>query len=205
MMHYYMTDFGGFFAANVAPANPSNRNHRTVDELHLRARRFRSSHVRRRLVLTAQLISRRIALYKRNSTAKKELYAMKDYELAKLGISRGEIEFIVSGRPRRSFSTSFAALKQYLAKVRDNIEKATQRRAGYRELMAMSDSQLADLGISRGMIVAAVQGNLILSPSNSSSANINSKQGSLTAIADKNDLHNPPNDNKQDNDHRHAV
>lgn len=205
MMHYYMADFGGFFATNVASADPSNHNRKTVDELHLRARRFRKNYLLRRLILASQLISQRVAIYKRNSEAKKELHDMRDYELADLGISRGEIEFVVSGHRRRGFSTLLAASKRYLSNVRTKIETRIRIRAGYHELVAMNDAQLADLGISRGMIADAVHGNLVLSSGSSSPVDTWDEQGGLKVIDGSNNRQSPPNDNKQDNDHRHAV
>lgn len=206
MMHYYMADFGGFFATNIAAADPSNHNRKTVDELHLRARRYRKNYVLRRLTLAAHLLSRRISVAMRNSAAKKELYAMDDYELVDLGITRGEIEFVVSGHRRRGFSTLLKASKRFIGNVRVKIETAMRIRAGYRELMAMEDSQLADLGLSRGMIDNAVRGNLVLSSANGSSINTQDEQGGLTVIEGSSSHHTPPNDNKQHNDHhRHAV
>ncbi|MEH6547159.1 MAG: DUF1127 domain-containing protein [Sneathiella sp.] len=205
MMHYYMADFGGFFATNTAVANPSNHNRKTVDELHLRSRRFRKNYLMRRLSLTSRALSRRIAEYQRNSTAKKELYAMRDYDLAKLGITRGEIEFVVSGHRRRGFSTLLTSSIKYFGNVWVNVEKSMRMRAGYRELMAMTDVQLADLGISRGMIASAVRGNLSLSQVNGPSVTAQSEKGGLTVIDGTNSQHVPPNDNKQHNDHRHAV
>ena len=205
MMHYYTADFGGFFATNIIAADPSNHNRKTVDELHLRARRYRKNYVLRRLTLAAHFLSRRIATVTRNSAAKRELYAMQDYELADLGITRGEIEFVVSGHRRRGFSTLLKASKRYLGNVWAKIETAMRIRAGYRELMAMDDSQLADLGISRGMIDNVVRGNSILSSANGSPINTRDEQGGLTVIEGSSSQHNPPNDNNQVNDHRHAV
>ncbi|MEH6525022.1 MAG: DUF1127 domain-containing protein [Sneathiella sp.] len=205
MMHYYMADFGGFFATNTAVANPSNHNRKTVDELHLRSRRFRRNYLMRRLSLTSRSLSRRIAEYQRNSTAKKELYAMRDYDLAKLGITRGEIELVVSGHRRRGFSTLLTASKKYFGNVWANVEKAMRMRAGYRELMAMTDVQLADLGLSRGMIPDAVRGNLSQHQENGPSVIAQGEKGGLTVIDGTNNQHIPPNDNKQHNDHRHAV
>ena len=205
MMHYYTADFIGLFATNIAAADPSNHNRKTVDELHLRARRYRSNYLMRRLSLASRLVSRRFAVYKRNSTARKELHAMADYELMDLGITRGEIEFVVSGHRRRGFSTLLKASKRYFGNVRAKIETAMRIQAGYRELKAMDDSQLADLGLSRGMIDNAVRGNLILSSANGLSINTQDKQGGLTVIEGSSSQHNPPNDNNQVNDHRHAV
>jgi len=205
MMHYYMADFGGFFATNIAAADPSNHNRKTVDELHLRARRYRRNYTMRRLGLAARLVSRRFADYRRKSIAKKELYAMEDFELVDLGITRGEIEFVVSGHRRNGFSILRTASKRYFGNVRAKIEKAMRIRAGYRELMAMDDSQLADLGISRGVIASAVKGNMILTSAKGSSVKAQYEPDGSTVFEDSNSQHAPPNDNIQVNDHRHAV
>jgi uncharacterized protein YjiS (DUF1127 family) len=120
-------------------------------------------------VLRSQYVSESVAsFYKRTlgklakrrhiAAAKRQLHAMTDRELNDIGITRSDIDYAVEGKTAmdaKSKTTIWNRLKE-------TFVKAQKARAGYAQLMAMDARQLADIGLVKGDIEAAVNGNIEL-------------------------------------------
>jgi uncharacterized protein YjiS (DUF1127 family) len=86
--------------------------------------------------------------------AKDTLYAMSDRELRDIGINRGDIERAVKG----DLDVSAPARKGFFASLVTKFIEAQTSRAAYVHLMAMNSRELADIGLTRSEIEAAVRG-----------------------------------------------
>ena len=93
--------------------------------------------------------------HRKLEAAKNALYAMSDRELNDIGIIRSEIDQAVEGK-REMEATKKTGFWQNLM---NKFVEAQKARAAYVHLMAMDSRQLADIGLTRGEIEVAVNGN----------------------------------------------
>lgn len=89
------------------------------------------------------------------AAAKNALYGMSDRELKDIGINRNEIDRAVEGR----VATETTGNKGFLSNLVTKFVEAQTSRAAYVHLMAMNSRELADIGLTRSEIEAAVSGN----------------------------------------------
>lgn len=140
--------------ALVEPIKSTNNNHIDTEALVRRAHKLRSEFVMNTLKSAFEATVGRYEKHRNIQTAKAALYSMSDRELQDIGINRSEIDFAVTGK---SASAPKVSLWKNLAR---EWVKAQKTRAGYAHLIAMDARQLADIGLTRGDIEAAVNGKL---------------------------------------------
>lgn len=155
----------------------SNNNHINVDRHVYEAHVLRSEYISGQFAGLFSSIANKYKTYMRNQNAKQSLYAMTDRELHDLGISRSEIEMAVEGKTAEDAKQQGSFLTRLFKSVAAKIAAAQKARAGYAQLMAMDARQLADIGLTRGDIEAAVNDGLPKKANdNLSAANNNSGQ-----------------------------
>ncbi len=138
----------------------SNNNHIDVDRHVYEAHVLRSEYISGQISNLFASIANKYKTYRRNQLAKQSLYAMTDRELADLGISRAEIDYVVDGKTQPEASEQGSFLAKLFRSISAKIAAAQKARAGYAQLMAMDARQLADIGLTRGDIEAAVNDGL---------------------------------------------
>lgn len=89
--------------------------------------------------------------------AKNALYTMSDHELSDIGVFRSEIEQAVAGTKKMETTVK----EGFLASLVSKYVEAQKARTAYVHLMAMNSRELADIGLTRGEIAAAVNSNSI--------------------------------------------
>ncbi len=155
----------------------SNNNLIDVDRHVYEAHVLRSEYISGQISSLFASIANKFRSYRRNQLAKQSLYAMTDRELADLGISRAEIEQAVEGKSLSAAGGQDSILAKLFKAVGTKIAAAQKARAGYAQLMAMDARQLADIGLTRGDIEAAVNDGLSKKANdNLSAANNNGEQ-----------------------------
>lgn len=90
--------------------------------------------------------------------AKEALHGMSDRELRDIGLTRGEIDQAVEG----NVAAAPAKTEGFWARIARRFIEAQQARAAYIQLSAMNARELADIGLTRSEIEAAVTGKLQL-------------------------------------------
>ncbi|MZR31264.1 DUF1127 domain-containing protein [Sneathiella litorea] len=151
-----MISYGKKEVEALALIEPVNTNITEIDtEYYLnKARELRSKYFAEKVSALFQVT---VGKYLRNreiEEAKGALYRMSDRELRDIGITRAEIDRAVEGTPelepvkKNGFWTSF--ITKFL--------EAQTARAAYVHLMAMNSRELADIGLTRSEIEAAIKG-----------------------------------------------
>ncbi|USG60388.1 DUF1127 domain-containing protein [Sneathiella marina] len=172
MMNYNQKELEALAMIQPVQVNKENVN---VDALIYRGHVLRSEYISNGIASLYNKVTGKFAKSRQIAAAKRSLYAMSDRELVDLGITRSEIDYAVEGRRGEKPAPSF------WASFKEKLVRAQKARAGYAQLMAMDARQLADIGLVKGDIEAAVHGNTALL------ANDNLAQAS------------------NNNEHRHAV
>jgi uncharacterized protein YjiS (DUF1127 family) len=99
----------------------------------------------------------RCALHRR--ALRRELLSLDDRLLADIGLTRGDVEAVAARAAAEPQPCGIAApsrLATFVGAVLRGIGEAFRRRAAAAELMALDDRLLADVGLTRGDIPAAV-------------------------------------------------
>ncbi|MCF8466117.1 MAG: DUF1127 domain-containing protein [Sneathiella sp.] len=152
MMSYSKKDIAAL--ALIEPVK-ANNNYIDTDALVHRAHVLRSEYFAAQV---AALYDNTVGKYLRHrdiEAARNSLYAMSDRELHDIGITRSEIDRAVEGKTEMETVKKSGFWKSLAGKF---IE-AQKARAAYVHLMAMNTRELADIGLTRGEIAAAVNGN----------------------------------------------
>lgn len=136
--------------ALIEPVN-ANNNTIEIEKLVARAHVVRSEHLRGMLADAVQSVSNRIQKYRESQRVLAQLQGMSGRELSDIGITRGDISFVLKGDGAEKASF-FAGLKDGVARVSRKIAEARLRREGYHQLVAMDYRELNDLGLTRGDI-----------------------------------------------------
>ena len=141
--------------ALIEPVEANNNNFDTNIYVH-RAHQLRSEYLVEKL---AALYDGTVGRYRRHralEAAKDSLYAMSGRELHDIGITRSEIDRAVEGK------TEMETVKKtgFWKSLAEKFIEAQKARAAYVHLMAMDTRQLADIGLTRGDIEAAVHGDM---------------------------------------------
>ena len=89
--------------------------------------------------------------------AYRELTLMNDYLLADIGLTRHDIE-AAAGGGSISLGGLFATLAELARNAAETIKGWNQRRHDYRHLSELDDHMLADIGLRRHEIKAAIHG-----------------------------------------------
>ncbi|MAL80493.1 MAG: hypothetical protein CMN55_15545 [Sneathiella sp.] len=135
---------------------PVNANNDYIDEFQLTQQAYA-----RRSRFIAEQLSGLVAKFKKQrqaTAAKAALYEMSDRELKDIGLTRAEIDQAVDG----TVKSASVRGEGFWRKLGRKFIEAQQARAAYVQLMAMNSRELADIGLSRGEIEAAVNGKLQL-------------------------------------------
>ncbi len=136
--------------ALMAPAT-ANNNTIEIDRLVARAHVARSEYLRDMIAGAGKGIANRVQKYRDSQRVLAQLQGMTNRELSDIGITRGEISFVMNGDVAEKPSF-FAALKDGLVRLSAKIAEARLRREGYYQLAAMDYRELSDLGLTRGDI-----------------------------------------------------
>lgn len=123
-----------------------------VDALIYRGHVLRSEYMSKSIASLYNKVTGKFAKLGQIAAAKRSLHAMSDRELNDLGITRSEIDYAVEGKLDAKVAPSFWTV------VKAKLVHAQKARAGYAQLMAMDTRQLADIGLVKGDIEAAVHG-----------------------------------------------
>jgi uncharacterized protein YjiS (DUF1127 family) len=94
----------------------------------------------------------------RRALVARQLQKLDDRLLADIGLQRWQIEIVADnavGGPRLSFPAAVAQLVTLLVK---RVRLWREKRIAYRELMALDERMLRDIGLSRGDIPAVIAG-----------------------------------------------
>ncbi|MEX0583586.1 MAG: DUF1127 domain-containing protein [Sneathiella sp.] len=152
-----MISYGKKEMEALASIEPINTNSVVVDtEKFIRkAHELRSEFMTDALWAFYQSTVGKYKHYRELEAAKTNLYAMSDRELKDIGITRSEIDRVVEGK-REMKMTQKAGFWQSLL---NRFVEAQKTRAAYVHLLAMDSRQLADIGLTRGEIEVAVNGN----------------------------------------------
>jgi len=86
------------------------------------------------------------------------LEQLEDRMLQDIGVERGEIAAIAESVSRRQAPTLGFALEHLVAVLGGSLAAWSERRAAFRELSALDDRMLRDIGITRGDIPAVIAG-----------------------------------------------
>jgi uncharacterized protein YjiS (DUF1127 family) len=101
----------------------------------------------------------RLSCALRRRALRRELMQLDDRLLADIGLTRGDVEAVAARaalEPRPCGVSASSHVATFLGRVGKQIGEAFQRRAAAAELMALDDRLLADIGLSRSDIPAAV-------------------------------------------------
>ncbi|WP_340150351.1 DUF1127 domain-containing protein [uncultured Sneathiella sp.] len=152
-----MISYGKKEIEALAFIEPINTNNLVIDT----EKYIRNAHELRSEFLTdalRKMYRRTVGKYKEYrqlEAAKETLFAMTDRELKDIGITRSDIELAVEGRREMAMTTKTG----FWRKLMNKFIEAQQARAAYVHLMAMDSRQLADIGLTRSEVEAAVNGN----------------------------------------------
>ncbi|MFC4273463.1 DUF1127 domain-containing protein [Sneathiella chungangensis] len=137
--------------AMIEPVN-ANSLHLDTQAYINHARKLRSEYMTKKLSDLYQAVVGKYLKNREIAAAKDALYAMSDRELQDIGISRSEIEQAVVG----SKEVSEVQSKGFWKTLAEKFVEAQKARAAYVHLMAMNSRELADIGLTRGEIDAAI-------------------------------------------------
>lgn len=151
-----MKNYGTETMGNLAASKPVNTNFADMDVVALikKAQASRNEHM-------SSWISNAIEGFKEKreaSAAKATLYSMTDRELRDIGLTRGEIDQAVDG----TLSVAAEPRVGFWKTLGIRFIEAQKARAAYIQLSAMNARELADIGLTRTEIEAAVTGKLQL-------------------------------------------
>lgn len=155
MMNYNQKELEAL--AMIQPVQVKKENI-DIDALVYNAHVLRSQYVSESIASFYKRTLGRLAKRQHNAAAKRSLHAMTDWELNDLGITRSEIDYAVEGKK----AMESASKATFWGRMKDKLANAQRARAGYAQLMAMDTRQLADIGLVKGDIEAAVNGNVDL-------------------------------------------
>jgi uncharacterized protein YjiS (DUF1127 family) len=150
MMNYNQKELEALAMIQPVQVNKENFD---VDALIYRGHVLRSEYISNGVVSLFKKVTGKFAKRLQIAAAKRSLHAMSNRELNDLGITRSEIDYAVEGKMDAKFAPSFWTT------VKAKLAHAQKARAGYAQLMAMDTRQLADIGLVKGDIEAAVHGN----------------------------------------------
>jgi uncharacterized protein YjiS (DUF1127 family) len=139
--------------ALIEPVN-TNKIRIDADAYIRRAHELRSQYFTEKL---SNLYQATVGKYLRNreiQLAKNALYNMSERELKDIGITRNEIDRAVEGRKEMEASQK----KGFWTTLATRFMEAQTSRAAYVHLMSMNSRELADIGLTRSEIEAAVKG-----------------------------------------------
>lgn len=151
-----MRNFGQEDLAPIATTKPVNNNDVRFDVLAVlkEAQASRNYHMHKWIADKIEAIKAK----RKINAAKEALYQMTDRELRDIGLTRGEIDRAVEGRLNEVAST--APREGIMKRLVRRFIEAQKARAAYIQLSAMSARELADIGLTRSDIEAAVTGRL---------------------------------------------
>ena len=150
MMNYNQKELEALAMIQPVQVNKENVN---VDALIYRGHVLRSEYISNGVASLYKKVTGKFAKRHQIAAAKRSLHAMSNLELNDLGITRSEIDYAVEGKMATNSAPSFWTT------VKAKLAQAQKARAGYAQLMAMDARQLADIGLVKGDIEAAVHGN----------------------------------------------
>jgi uncharacterized protein YjiS (DUF1127 family) len=160
-MGYLTNDISAVAAINTAYINDNK-----VDEAALikHAKTMRSRDIFKKLSSLSEKALGRYKLSLRTKAAKRELFAMSDRELSDLGVSRGEIDYVVDGKGQSPDDSTigskpgyFKILGRKFNEARKKYAEYVRLAADYERLVAMDARQLADIGLMRDDIDVALK------------------------------------------------
>ncbi|MEH6403032.1 MAG: DUF1127 domain-containing protein [Sneathiella sp.] len=145
-----------------------------MDVLIARAHRERSAFISGLVVKGFSKVATAYKTRRQNAIAMTQLHGMSNRELSDIGIARCDIEHAILGDTVNE-KTPKVTFKAFVALLAVKYEAWRQQRQGYAQLMAMDSRQLSDIGLTRGDIMAAVEGKVsVLANDNIVAANANS-------------------------------
>ena len=144
---------------SIAMLNPVvvTTNNVPMDELIARAHRERSAFITGLIIAGLSKVAIAYRTRRQNAIALAQLQGMTNRELSDIGIARCDIEHAVLG-DTASKATIGTMLKTVLVPIGAKIAAWRHNREGYAQLMAMDARQLSDIGLTRGDIMAAIDG-----------------------------------------------
>lgn len=144
---------------SIAMLNPVivTPNNVPMDVLIARAHRERSAFITSLIVAGVSKVAVAYRTRRQNAIALAQLQGMTNRELSDIGIARCDIEHAVLG-DTASKATLGTTLKAAIAPIGVKIAAWRHKRDGYAQLMAMDARQLSDIGLTRGDIMAAIEG-----------------------------------------------
>ena len=161
---------------SIALLNPVTVNNNSIpmDILIAKAHRERSAFISGLIVKGFSKVATAYKTRRQNAIAMAQLHSMSNRELSDIGIARCDIHHAVLGETDNG-KTPKVGLKALAALLVVKYEAWRQKRQGYAQLMAMDSRQLSDIGLTRGDIMAAVEGKgAVLANDNIVAANTNS-------------------------------
>ncbi|WP_373087589.1 DUF1127 domain-containing protein [Sneathiella sp.] len=174
MMSYNKTDIEAL--ALIEPVKSDNNNVVDTNAYIRRAHVMRSNYIKELLVSAYANTVGRYRKHRELKMARMSLYAMSDRELQDIGIARSEIDNAVEGYTSEIRTPLWKTLAR-------KWEQARKFRAGFAELVAMDARQLADIGLTRGDVEAAIAGKRNrLANDNQTAANNNSNNDRRHAV-----------------------
>jgi|GEM_PF-3826063 len=163
---------------SIALLNPVQANTNTVqmDVLIAKAHRERSAYISGLFAKGFSKIALAYKTRRENAIAMEQLNGMSNRELSDIGIARCDIQHAVLGEvaTRKTFRVAF---KSFVAPIVANYENWRLKRQGYAQLMAMDARQLSDIGLTRGDIMAAVEGKGVVLANDNAIAAANNNSG----------------------------